>query len=342
MPARTGSQRPTLEQVAALAGVSRGTASRVLSGASNVSPSAIAAVRAAAAELNYRPNLSARSLVTGRTGLVGLVVNESNDHLFSDPYFAEVSRGAHDALSEADVALVLTLAGDARERDRIVEIASMRLDGLLVIHGHSDTELVAGIERVRVPAVFSGRVPIEGESKVWYVDADNRGGARLATDHMLGRGRRRVVHITGPLDMAAGHDRRLGWQDALDAAGLERTEAMVEAGDFSPASGAAAMRALLDRVPDLDGVFVANDLMALGALQTLAEAGRSVPDDVAVVGFDDADAARASTPGLTTVAQPMADIGRRMAELLLQQLASPDTDPVHEVLATRLVERGSA
>jgi len=334
--------RPTLEMVAALAGVSRGTASRVLSGATNVSPAAVAAVQKAAAELKYRPNLSARSLVTGRTGLVGLVVNESNDHLFSDPYFAEVARGAHDALSDADVAMVLTLAGDARERDRLIELAALRLDGLLVIHGHSDTELVAGIERVGVPAVFSGRVPIVGESRVWYVDADNRGGARTATEHLLARGCRRVVTITGPRDMAAGHDRHLGWIDALAGAGLLHDESWEEGGDFSTPSGYDAMRALLARVPDLDGVFVANDLMAFGAIKALAEAGRSVPGDVAVVGFDDADAARSSAPALTTVAQPMADIGRRMAELLLQQLRDGDEPPVHDVLPTTLVIRDSA
>lgn len=342
MAGRVANSRPTLEMVAAAAGVSRGTASRVLSGATNVSPAAVEAVHKAANELRYRPNLSARSLVTGRTGLVGLVVNESNDHLFSDPYFAEVARGAHDALSEADVAMVLTLAGDARERDRLIDLAALRLDGLLVIHGHSDVELVRGIERVHIPAVFSGRVPITGESTVWYVDADNRGGARAATEHLLSRGCRRIVTITGPRDMAAGNDRHLGWRDALTDAGLSAPDDRIAVGDFSTDSGRAAMEQLLAAVPDLDGVYVANDLMAFGAITVLAEHGRSVPGDVAVVGFDDVEAARTSNPPLTTVSQPMADIGRRMAELLLQQLADPELDPVHEVLPTTLVIRDSA
>ncbi|MGD9956672.1 MAG: LacI family DNA-binding transcriptional regulator [Candidatus Nanopelagicales bacterium] len=342
MTARAPSSRPTLEMVAAAAGVSRGTASRVLSGATNVSPAAVEAVHKAASDLRYRPNLSARSLVTGRTGLVGLVVNESNDHLFSDPYFAEVARGAHDALSDADVAMVLTLAGDARERDRLIDLAALRLDGLLVIHGHSDVELVRGIERVHIPAVFSGRVPITGESTVWYVDADNRGGARAATEHLLARGRRRVATITGPRDMAAGNDRLAGWVDAVTAAGLPASDDLIEPGDFSTDSGRRAMEALLARVPDLDALYIANDLMALGAMAVLADHGRTVPDDVAIVGFDDVEAARTSTPPLTTVSQPMADIGRRMAELLLAQLADPELAPVHEVLPTTLVVRDSA
>ena len=342
MSARAPSSRPTLEMVAAAAGVSRGTASRVLSGATNVSPAAVEAVHKAASDLRYRPNLSARSLVTGRTGLVGLVVNESNDHLFSDPYFAEVARGAHDALSDADVAMVLTLAGDARERDRLIDLAALRLDGLLVIHGHSDVELVRGIERVHIPAVFSGRVPITGDSTVWYVDADNRGGARAATEHLLARGCRRIATITGPRDMAAGNDRLAGWVDAVTAAGLPSSDDLVAPGDFSTDSGRTAMEQLLKRVPDLDGLYVANDLMAFGAMSVLTESGRTVPGDVAVVGFDDVEAARTSTPSLTTVSQPMADIGRRMAELLLVQLADADHEPVHEVLPTTLVVRDSA
>jgi DNA-binding LacI/PurR family transcriptional regulator len=174
------------------------------------------------------------------------------------------------------------------------------------------------------------------------VDADNRGGARAATEHLLTRGCRTVVTITGPRDMAAGHDRHDGWVDAITAAGLPADDTRLAVGDFSTDSGRAAMTDLLARVPDLDGVFVANDLMAVGALAVLAEHGRSVPADVAVVGFDDVEAARTSSPSLTTVAQPMADIGRRMAELLLTQLADTELAPIHEVLPTTMVVRDSA
>lgn len=338
---RSTAGRATLEMVAERAGVSRGTASRVLSGAPNVSAKAVAAVTAAAAELQYRPNLSARSLVTGRTGLVGLVVNETNDTLFSDPYFARVARGAHAALSEADVALVLALAADDRERDRLVDLAALRLDGLLVVHGHGDPQLVESLVAAGVPTVFAGRTSTTTTQDLWWVDSDNAAGAQSAVEHLLGRGRRRIAHISGPLDMVAGHDRLAGWRLAHESVGTAVDEQLVEPGNFSSESGRTAMRTLLDRAPDLDAVFAANDLMAIGAMQVLREAGREIPDDVAVVGFDDIDAASHSSPPLTTVAQDIDAMGRRLAELLLLEL-SGDSAPQQEVIATHLVVRASS
>ena len=291
-PSRSGSGgRPTLEMVAALAGVSRGTASRVLSGASNVSPHAVSAVRAAAAELHYRPNLSARSLVTGRTGLVGLVVNETNERLFSDPYFAGIARGAHAALVETGVALVLSLAADEAERDRLLERAT-RLDGLLVVHGHGDQSLVETLAESGLPVVYAGRTETSTRRDLWWVDSENESGAHEAVTHLIARGRRRIATITGPEDMAASADRVAGWRRALLEAGLEADASLVEPGMFSSESGVTGMQRLLERVPDLDAVFAANDLMAAGAIRVLRDAGRAVPGDVAVVGFDDSETAR--------------------------------------------------
>lgn len=338
---RSTAGRATLEMVAERAGVSRGTASRVLSGAPNVSERAVAAVTAAAAELQYRPNLSARSLVTGRTGLVGLVVNETNDTLFSDPYFARVARGAHAALSERDVALVLALAADDRERDRLVDLAALRLDGLLVVHGHGDPELVESLVAAGVPTVFAGRTSTSTTQDLWWVDSDNAAGAQAAVAHLLDRGRRRVAHISGPLDMVAGQDRLAGWRAAHEAAGVAVDETLLEPGNFSSQSGSTAMEALLERAPDLDAVFAANDLMAIGAMQVLRDAGRAVPDDVAVVGFDDIDAASHASPPLTTVAQDIDAMGRRLAELLLLELGGGGA-PQQEILATHLVVRSSS
>jgi len=327
--------------VAALAGVSRGTASRVLSGASNVSPAAVAAVRAAAAELHYRPNLSARSLVTGRTGLVGLVVNETNERLFSDPYFAGIARGAHAALVETGVALVLSLAADEAERDRLLELASTRLDGLLVVHGHGDQSLVETLAASGLPVVYAGRTQTASRHDLWWVDSENESGAFEAVAHLAARGRRRIATITGPGDMAASADRVAGWRRALQAAGLEADDALIEPGMFSTESGVVGMARLLDRVPDLDAVFAANDLMAAGAMRVLHDSGRGVPGDVAVVGFDDSETARTSEPPMTTVAQDIERAGHRMAELLLEQVAGA-TDPVQDILPTHLVVRASS
>ena len=333
--------RPTLEMVAALAGVSRGTASRVLSGATNVSPQAATAVRAAATELRYRPNLSARSLVTGRTGLVGLVVNESNERLFTDPFFAGIARGAHAALAPAGVALVLSLAADEEERDRLIELATTRLDGLLVVHGHGDAALVEALASSGLPAVYAGRTTTPARDDLWWVDSENESGAAEAVTHLVARGRRRIAVITGPEDMAAGVDRLAGWRRALHDAGLDAGDALVEPGTFSTESGQAGMARLLERVPDVDAVFAANDLMAVGAMRTLRDAGRRVPDDVAVVGFDDSETARTSEPRLTSVAQDVERTGYLMAELLLEQVGGA-SEPRREILPTRLVVRASS
>ena len=336
---RTRSGRPTLEMVAERAGVSRGTASRVLSGATNVSDQAVEAVRRAAAELHYRPNLSARSLVTGRTGLVGLLVNEPQHKLWTDPFFGQLARGAHDRLTSAGVALVLSLATDEDERDRIVELASTRLDGVLVIRGAGDRELVDTLVATGVPLVTAGRPQPPIDEKVGWVDSQNREGARDAVAHLVARGRRRVAIISGPLDMAVSTDRIDGWREALETAGLSQGDALLAQGSFTVESGEAAMRELMARDSSIDGVFASNDLMAIGALQALHGAVRRVPDDIAVVGFDDIVASTA-VPALTTMAQDVEGFGGTMATLLLEQLGG--AEPRHVRLPTRLVVRESA
>ncbi|HET7899760.1 MAG TPA: LacI family DNA-binding transcriptional regulator [Candidatus Nanopelagicales bacterium] len=333
------SSRPTLEQVAALAGVSRGTASRVLSGASNVSENAVEAVRRAAAELHYRPNLAARSLVTGRTGLVGLLVNEPAHKLWTDPFFGELARGAHDRLTEDGVALVLSLATEESERDKLIELATTRLDGVLIVRGGGDEKLVHALVDAGVTAVTAGRPADSLLERVGWVDSENEAGARAAVEHLVERGRRRIGLITGPDDMNVVVDRRSGWREALRAAGLDASAELVEPGAFTIESGAQAMATLLERVPDLDAVFAQNDLMALGAIRQLRVAGKAVPGDVAVVGFDDL-MAESSSPTLTTMAQDVQGFGAAMASLLLEQLGG--AAPRHEVIPVSLVARESS
>jgi DNA-binding LacI/PurR family transcriptional regulator len=325
--------------VAGLAGVSRGTASRVLSGATNVSDQAVESVRRAAAELNYRPNLSARSLVTGRTGLVGLLVNEPQHKLWTDPFFGQIARGAHDRLATAGVALVLSLATDEDERDRIVELASTRLDGVLVIRGAGDRELVDTLVATGVPLVTAGRPLPPMDEKVGWVDSQNVEGARDAVAHLIATGRRRIAIISGPLDMAVSSDRIAGWREALESAEIEPNDALVAQGAFTEESGGDAMHVLLERDAGIDGVFASNDLMAIGALHALREAGRRVPDDIAVVGFDDIVAATAD-PALTTMAQDVSGFGSTMATLLLEQLGG--AEPRRVRMPTTLVVRDSA
>lgn len=336
-----GQERPTLEEVAERAGVGRSTVSRVINGSPRVSEFAKEAVRRAVEELGYVPNRAARSLVSGRTDTVALVVSESEERVFAEPFFAGIIRGITSGLADTGLQLLLSMAQSPTEREQLRRyLSGQHVDGVLLLSLHGDDPLPRQLEATRVPAVRGGR-PTRGGHAGYVVDIDNRGGAREAMAHLAARGRRRIATVAGPQDMVAGAHRFAGYRDGLARAGSRFDDGLVEVGDFSQAGGAAAMTELLARRPDLDAVFAASDLMALGALRVLGEAGRRVPDDVAVVGFDDLDLAQHSDPPLSTVHQPVEEYGRQMARLLLGRIRG---EPVEQevILGTRLVARASS
>jgi DNA-binding LacI/PurR family transcriptional regulator len=335
----TGGQ-PTLEEVAARAGVGRGTVSRVVNGSPQVSERTRTRVLRAVDELGYVPNMAARALVTRRTGAIALVISEPEERIFGEPFFAGVVRGITTVVGEASRQLVLALVQTREQVDRLdTYLTPQHVDGVLMLSTHDADTLPSRIQGRGLPVVLCGRPAQVGGMS--YVDVDNTGGARDAVAHLVARGCRQVALIAGPQDMIAGRDRLDGYRQAVTAAGREAEDSLVEVGDFSEASGAAAMRALLDRRPDIDAVFAASDPMALGALRVLRESGRNVPDDVALVGFDDGPLAAVSDPPLTTVHQPMEELGRAMATMLLGQIGSGELTPEQRVLGTALVERAS-
>ncbi|MDX6743373.1 LacI family DNA-binding transcriptional regulator [Actinocorallia sp. A-T 12471] len=328
-------QRPTLEAVAARAGVGRGTVSRVINGSPKVSPQAREAVRKAIEELGYVPNPAARTLVTRRTDTVALVVSESEERIWGEPFFAGIIRGISAGLAETEFQLLLAMAQSEADHERLTRyLTGQHVDGALLLSLHGDDPLPRHLEEGGLPTVRAGTTP--GETPVAYVDADNRGGARLAVEHLLDRGRSRIVTIAGPQDMGVGVDRLEGYREVLGAPGD------VAFGDFSEESGAAAMRDLLARVPDLDAVYAASDPMAIGAMRELRLAGRSVPGDVAVVGFDDSASARLTVPPLTSVHQPVEEMGRAMAELLVARIQGREISSPAVILDTYLVVRESS
>lgn len=331
---------PTLGSVAERAGVSRATASRALSGSPKVSTQARDAVLRAAAELDYRPNKAARWLATRRSESVAFVVSETEERLFGDPFFLGLLRGAHAEVAVRGYQLLFTISSSAADREQLMAwAAGGHVDGIVLISLHGDDPLPERLEGMGVPVVLSGR-PVS-DQPLHYVDSDNRGGAHAATTLLVQRGCRRIATITGPQDMCAGQDRLAGFRDALQAEGVRPSRKLVAPGDFTMAGGVQAMRRLLRATPGIDGVFAASDLMAIGAIQALEALGRRVPDDVAVVGFDDVPAALFSQPPLTTVRQPIEVMGRQMARTLLDRI---DGRPVRRgiVLPTELVRRASA
>jgi DNA-binding LacI/PurR family transcriptional regulator len=329
--------RPTLDAVAARAGVGRGTASRVVNGSPQVSPQAKAAVEAAIAELGYSPNLAARALVTQRTDSVALVVSESEERVFGEPFFAGVVRGISAALLDTPMQLWLAMAQSPEQRARVERhLTGQHVDGVLLLSLHDDDPLPALMERRGMPTVVGGRTT----GGAYSVDVDNTGGARKAVEHLLAMGRQRIATIAGPQDMPVGRARLTGFRDAVRVAG--RDPDLVAYGDFSEAAGMAAMLGLLARTPDLDAVFVASDLMACGAVRALRDTGRRVPRDVAVIGFENSPVARQCEPQLTTVNQPVEEMGRRMVELLTARISGDDTGDSHVLLDTHLVRRATA
>ncbi|GII27897.1 LacI family DNA-binding transcriptional regulator [Planotetraspora mira] len=330
--------RPTLEAVAARAGVGRGTVSRVINGSSKVSDKARDAVLLAIDELGYVPNRAARTLVTNRTDTIALVVSESEQRVFDEPYFAGLIRGIGSALSETGLQLILTMAQNRQEHDRLEGyLTGQHVDGVLLTSVHGADPLPGRLEELGVPTVLGGRpVALNPYS---YVDMDNRAGARQAVKYLVSKGRTRIATIAGPQDMGVGVDRLAGYRDALLATGM--TE-LVSYGDFSEESGEAAMRELLERHPGLDAVFTASDPMAAGALRVLRERGRSVPGDVAVIGFEDSKVALHTDPPLTSVHQPTEAMGRQMVRLLLARINGESLEQPVVILDTHLVIRASA
>ncbi|WP_165066679.1 LacI family DNA-binding transcriptional regulator [Marisediminicola senii] len=330
---------PTLEAVAAAAGVSRSTVSRVVNGGAQVKPDVVASVNAAIESLGYIPNRAARSLARRRSMAIALVVPEETTRFFGDPYFAEIVRGITTALDDSEYVLVLQLASaSGPSANSIRYLLGGNVDGALVVSHHSsDTSLTR--LGASLPVVFNGRPLAPTDPPSYFVDVDNAAGAEAATDHLISLGRRRIAIIAGPEDMPPGIDRTTGWRRALQRASL--TTDLIVHGDFSQAGGATAMRQLLAADPSIDGVFAASDLMASGAMSVLRDRGIGIPHEVAVVGFDDSRAATSGSIQLTTVHQPSALAGETMAKMLIALLRGEQVE--HErILPTRLVVRDSA
>lgn len=338
---------PTLEHVARVAGVSRATVSRVVNGHPNVDPSLRDIVHRAITATGYVPNRAARSLVTRRTGTVALVVSEPERHsadrfsatVFSDPFFGRVVAGVLGEFGPRDVHPVLMLVETAEARAGLVNrLRQDHIDGVLLISNYPDDTLPTLLTDASLPTVLFSKparpVPVS------YVDVAHRDGAKLATDHLVASGRTRIATIAGPRGVRAGQERLAGFRDAMAHHGHHRIVSV--AGDFTRQGGEQAMERLFAKKPDVDGIFAANDLMAAGAVAVLREHGRRVPEDVAVVGFDDSTAARDCRPPLTTIRQPVEDMAAEMARMVLDLVDHPDDEVRSVIFEPTLVVRESA
>ncbi|MEK6207687.1 MAG: LacI family DNA-binding transcriptional regulator [Chloroflexota bacterium] len=336
--ARRSGDPKTLEAVALAAGVSRATVSRVVNGSPRVKPATRTVVERAIHRLGYTPNRAARSLVTKRTDSVGLVIPEPTSKLFGDPFFPRLIRGINSVLGEADQLLVLLTPQSAHDEEQLGNyLVSGHLDGAMLVSLHGTDPLPSFLAERGIPVVVGGR-PTPGAS-VDFVDVDNVKGALQAVRHLIALGRRRILTVTGPLDMAAAQDRLTGYRFAISEARIDQDPSLELSGDFDQAAAREAVERFIAAGGRFDAVFAASDAMALGALAAIGRSGRRVPEDVAVVGYD--DSALAISSDLSSVRQPIEEMGREMARALLAQLDKSRQVPRSIVLGTELVVRGS-
>ena len=330
--------RLTLEDVGYLAGVSRSTVSRVINQETSVSPEVRERVLDVIRQTGYAPNAAARSLVSNRTGVIGLVIPSGVHNLFEDPYFARLIQGVTTASNHARMTLSLFLFETQDEEQdiypRVVE--SGFLDGVIVTATRSGDPLISRILNSSLPAVVVGRPGIDGVS---YVDVDNRGGAREAARHLCEIGCRTIGCIRAPETTTTGQDRLLGFVEGLADEGRALRSRLIADGDYSEASGGRGMAQLLEQ--GVDGVFVASDTMAIGAIKAIKEAGRSVPDDVAIVGFDGFSASDTASPPLTTLRQPVVQTAAEAVQILMGVVDGRSSGPQSRILPVDLVVRAS-
>lgn len=335
---------PTLEDVARAAGVSRATASRVVRGGHLVRSSTRKTIEAAIKELGYVPNQAARSLATSRSSTIAVIVSEDHTRVFKDPFFATSVAGVAERLEPTGWQMALYLAYGEYRQKLEQYLRGGYVDAILVVSHHDDDQLADLLEDIALPCAFLGR-PAHDESAGRafsvahrFVDLDNLSGGRIAGRHLVERGCRRIATITGPMDIASARERLMGFEEALAEVGLQPVG--VYHGNFEPESARQQAMTLCDEGNDFDGLFVASDHMAAAAMTVLTERGLTIPDDVKVIGFDDADISRETEPALSTVMNPWRDLAIVATDMVLSELeGEPSDGPV--ILQPELVARRS-
>ncbi len=331
--------RLTLEKIAELAGVSRSTVSRVINAQANVRPEVREHVQQVIRETGYQPHQAARSLASNRSMILGLVIPRNVQSVFEDPYFPRLIQGISQVCNERDYVLSLFLFHTEDEEKKIYPRVLTRgfVDGVIITSMVSGDALLHQLKDSDMPFIAIGRT--DDMPDVSFVDVDNVGGATTAVTHLIIQDYKRIATIAGPTDVRAAIDRLQGYTTGLTSRGLQIDPDLIVRGDFSEASGYTAMQQLLNHTPD--AVFVASDAMAQGALRALRAAQISVPDTIAVVGFDDLPLAAHETPALTTVRQPIQRVGQLAAENLLDMLKNGIDSPRRLLLPTELIIRDS-
>lgn len=327
----------TLEDIARLSGVSRSTVSRVINADVNVKEETRQKVLEVIQSFNFQPNLAARGLATGRTNVIGVVIPAGVSVIFTDPYFPQFLQGVSAACNTRNYSVMLWLAEPEYERRMISRILHNGLvDGVVVAKTLMNDPIVNSLAESKMPFILIGRHPT---MDVNCLDVDNLQAGRKATLHLLRLGYKRVATITGSQDQVVGYDRYQGYLKALQDYGQPISPELVAEGDFTDEGGYKAMTRLLPQKPD--AIFAASDMMAYGAMRALREANLRIPEDVAIVGFDDIPASSKTVPPLTTVRQPVLQMGSQAVDVLIDLIDGKANSPRQVIMDTELVVRES-
>ena len=332
--------RLTLVEIGKLAGVSRSTVSRVINNHPNISPDVRERVQRIIAETGYQPNSAARSLASKQSRVLGLVIPSVLSTAFSDPYYSRLIQGISHACNENDYTISLYLFQTDEEEQRMVErIASRQMvDGLIITSDSSRNSIIPLFQQYDIPFVQIGRPCDDDGENISYVDVDNLAGGYLATSHLIRLGRKRIAHIS-TVKNSAGFDREAGYRRALKERGVQIDEALIEVAEFNEDSAYHAMKKLLAHAPD--AVFIQSDTMSRGAIRAIQNAGLRIPEDVALVSFDDLPFAMSFDIPLTTIRQPIFRMGGVAIDTLIDLIKTSLTPARHIVLPVELVIRTS-
>lgn len=337
-PSKSRQTEVTIDLVAKAAGVSRATVSRVMNGTAKVSAEREKAVKKAIAKYNFTPNATARRLAGGRSGLIALLMEESSEEFFLNPFWGQVVQGFSTAISEAGLQPVLLIRPKSGNEDSLfATLQAGQMDGLAIFSWHRPLKSFEKMLDPKMAVVFGG--DLGGSKKYSFVDVDNVKGGFLATKHLIDSGCKNIVTITGDLKLQSGRDRLDGYEKAITGAGLELKDQLIIHGDYTQSKAEDLIRQLLKKKIKFDGVFAGNDLSAVGVINVLLQNGISVPGKVKVVGFDDSPVANKNQPSISTIRQPIRELGAQVAQSLLAILDGESVED--KILDVKLVKRES-
>ena len=329
----------TIDLVAKAAGVSRATVSRVMNGTAKVSPEREKAVKKAIAKYNFTPNATARRLAGGRSGLIALLMEESSEEFFLNPFWGQVVQGFSSAIADAGLHPLLLIRPKSGTEDSLFStLQAGQMDGLAIFSWHRPLKSFEKMLDPKMAVVFGG--DLGGSKKYPFVDVDNVKGGYLATKHLIDSGCKNIVTITGDLKLQSGRDRLDGYEKAITSSGLKLNDEFIIHGDYTQSKAEELIRQLLKKKVKFDGVFAGNDLSAVGVINVLLQNGITVPGKVKVVGFDDSPVANKNQPSITTIRQPIRELGAQVAESLLAILDGKEVED--KILDVKLIKRESS